>query len=263
MESHHPEIGELVDTLSRDLPAVAGTLDSALRIEQIGSEARVLFDRPAAALIGESLLTLVTEDDVPSCAAAYSEVVATQRGVTVNLNLFAVTVERRREPLLCEVLLLPLRPSPGYAFVLRPVAAPSPPGSEPAAVIQNHSDHADEAGAPSPGMLRRLTECEVPGVTRLTIRELGILSQLLDGHRPPGIARELFLSQSTVRNHLASVFRKLGVTSQETLLALFRSESPEGVAEPTPLIHHGQGHSNSIILRTEAASCRTCLDNGW
>ena len=39
----------------------------------------------------------------------------------------------------------------------------------------------------------------------------------------PQIARELFLSQSTVRNHLTEMFRKLGVHSQEELLALVRS----------------------------------------
>ncbi|MFN2517823.1 MAG: LuxR C-terminal-related transcriptional regulator [Jatrophihabitantaceae bacterium] len=36
---------------------------------------------------------------------------------------------------------------------------------------------------------------------------------MLDGERPLEIAGRLFLSQSTVRNHLSSVFVKLGVES--------------------------------------------------
>jgi DNA-binding CsgD family transcriptional regulator len=45
----------------------------------------------------------------------------------------------------------------------------------------------------------------------------------MTGHRPPSIASHLFLSQSTIRNHLASVFAKLGVNSQQELLDLLRS----------------------------------------
>ena len=71
---------------------------------------------------------------------------------------------------------------------------------------------------------------------RLTTREMQIVSRLLNGHRPPGIARDLFLSQSTVRNHLASVFKKLGVASQEALLELFRGAQPTAGAQRPPVI---------------------------
>ena len=43
---------------------------------------------------------------------------------------------------------------------------------------------------------------------------------LLDGDRVPVIARKLFISQSTVRNHLSSVFRKLRVHGQQELIHL-------------------------------------------
>jgi DNA-binding CsgD family transcriptional regulator len=38
------------------------------------------------------------------------------------------------------------------------------------------------------------------------------------------IAKRMYLSQSTVRNHLTSVYRKLGVRSQQELLTLLRSD---------------------------------------
>jgi DNA-binding NarL/FixJ family response regulator len=61
-----------------------------------------------------------------------------------------------------------------------------------------------------------------PPLRGLTARECEIVTRLRDGDRVPAIAVKLFLSQSTVRNHLASVFAKLGVTSQQQLLDSFR-----------------------------------------
>jgi DNA-binding NarL/FixJ family response regulator len=45
----------------------------------------------------------------------------------------------------------------------------------------------------------------------LTTREREILELLTTGHRPAEIATELFLSVKTVKNHLTSVYQKLGV----------------------------------------------------
>jgi DNA-binding NarL/FixJ family response regulator len=64
-----------------------------------------------------------------------------------------------------------------------------------------------------------------PGVAELSPRQWEVLTRLLRGDRVPRIAEELFLSQSTVRNHLADIFRKMGVHSQEELLDLFRTPS--------------------------------------
>jgi DNA-binding NarL/FixJ family response regulator len=45
----------------------------------------------------------------------------------------------------------------------------------------------------------------------------------MDGERVPSIAAELYVTQSTVRNHLSSVFSKLGVHSQAELLRQLRT----------------------------------------
>jgi DNA-binding CsgD family transcriptional regulator len=66
-----------------------------------------------------------------------------------------------------------------------------------------------------------------PGVAELSPRQWEVLTRLLQGERVPRIAEELFLSQSTVRNHLADMFKKMGVHSQEELLDLFRSNKVE------------------------------------
>jgi len=48
----------------------------------------------------------------------------------------------------------------------------------------------------------------------LTRREADILELLAAGHSNREISRKLFLSEKTVKAHLASVFRKLGVTNR-------------------------------------------------
>ena len=70
---------------------------------------------------------------------------------------------------------------------------------------------------------------DVPGLDRLTTREYDLLTRLLQGDRVPAIAIDLFLTQSTIRSHLASIFRKLDVTSQQKLLDLFRTAEPKDV----------------------------------
>ncbi len=59
-------------------------------------------------------------------------------------------------------------------------------------------------------------------VESLTRREKDVLQLLLDGRRVSSIARSLYLSPQTVRNHLKAIFRKLGAHSQVELLDRLR-----------------------------------------
>lgn len=74
-------------------------------------------------------------------------------------------------------------------------------------------------------------------LSRLSKREREVLAQLLLGYRVPAIAQSLYLSPHTVRSHLKSIFRQLGVRSQSGAIALVRSLSgdsglPNGYVEP-------------------------------
>jgi DNA-binding CsgD family transcriptional regulator len=60
----------------------------------------------------------------------------------------------------------------------------------------------------------------VPGLTDLSARQWEVVTRLLRGERVPTIARGMFLSPSTVRNHLSTIYRKVGVSSQTQLLEL-------------------------------------------
>lgn len=59
-------------------------------------------------------------------------------------------------------------------------------------------------------------------LSRLSPRERDVLEHLLDGHRVSTISQRLVVSEHTVRNHLKSMFRKLGVHSQPELIDFVR-----------------------------------------
>jgi DNA-binding NarL/FixJ family response regulator len=79
------------------------------------------------------------------------------------------------------------------------------------------------------GILHRFNA--VPGLRRLqevhdlSPRQWEVLRRLLNGQRVPTISAELFLSQSTVRNHLTAIFERFGVHSQAELLARLSDRS--------------------------------------
>jgi DNA-binding NarL/FixJ family response regulator len=72
---------------------------------------------------------------------------------------------------------------------------------------------ADGGSYLSPAVARRVIDLaggKSPGTT-LTERELEILRLLAQGARPAEVAQKLFVSIKTVKNHLTSVYAKLGV----------------------------------------------------
>jgi PAS domain S-box-containing protein len=62
-----------------------------------------------------------------------------------------------------------------------------------------------------------------PEIEQLSPREREILGQLVAGSRVPAIARQLFISPHTVRNHLKSIYRKLEVSDQAELIERVRA----------------------------------------
>lgn len=55
----------------------------------------------------------------------------------------------------------------------------------------------------------------------LTLREEEILSALAEHKRNPEIAKELFISEQTVKTHVRNLYRKLDVHSRDELFSLF------------------------------------------
>jgi LuxR family maltose regulon positive regulatory protein len=63
-----------------------------------------------------------------------------------------------------------------------------------------------------------------PQLSRLSAREWQILVLLLEGERVASIAADLYVSPSTVRSQLSSIFSKIGVHSQADLIHRLRSD---------------------------------------
>jgi DNA-binding CsgD family transcriptional regulator len=62
------------------------------------------------------------------------------------------------------------------------------------------------------------TSIDVSKLHELTTRQWEVVTLLLQGKRVPTIAHELYISQSTVRNHLSAIFKRFGVHTQPELL---------------------------------------------
>jgi DNA-binding CsgD family transcriptional regulator len=86
------------------------------------------------------------------------------------------------------------------------------------------------------GMIPRLEQLpaltEIPQLGDLTSREWEVLTGLLNGQRVSDIAAELYVSQSTVRNHLSSIYARLGVHSQVDLVRLIRQGTKQPAGNP-------------------------------
>jgi DNA-binding NarL/FixJ family response regulator len=80
-----------------------------------------------------------------------------------------------------------------------------------------------EAAGVIPSVPRVPALSSVPGLSDLSTRQFEVVSRLLRGERVSTIARAMYLSPSTVRNHLAAIYRKVGVKSQAELLEVLHS----------------------------------------
>jgi DNA-binding NarL/FixJ family response regulator len=72
-------------------------------------------------------------------------------------------------------------------------------------------------------------ETERAALVSLTDRERAILARLARGASTREIADDLYVSPSTVRNHYAAIYNKLGVANRGALLAALRPGDEVGV----------------------------------
>ncbi len=200
-------------------PLVIGTVDAQWRIDRISCDVDRLLGHPAEAGLGKSILSVVHPDDLPALLTTLATMVEQSTGVTLPLRLVMPDGGWKA----CDVLVTPLPQSPRFAFVV--TLADSGRTGDRGVVEQELWDLwlGAQAAETSRRSARLPVQGSVPGLGRLSTRELQVTIRLLDGKRVPAIAGELFLSQGTVRNHLSSVFHKVGVTSQQELLDLLRS----------------------------------------
>jgi PAS domain S-box-containing protein len=201
---------------------VIGTVDEEWRIDRISHEVRALLGYTPREVAGKLPMTSVNPHDLPQVLSGLAHVHATDRNVVVRARI------RRADTgwVWCRAHLSAMGGAPRFAFTLRAITADEVPDSARLSSLESRLARIAEevrsvafsvpfAGAPA--------LAEIPELADLTSREWQTLSLLADGGRVAGIAQTLGLSQSTVRNHLSAIYRKLDVRSQAELVDRLRS----------------------------------------
>ena len=94
--------------------------------------------------------------------------------------------------------------------------------AELAAHLRQIADEIEGARLASPVGIRPALS-GLPKLEDLSTRQWDIITRLLRGERVPTIAKGLCLSASTIRNHLSTIYRKVGVNSQVELVEVLHS----------------------------------------
>jgi len=202
---------------------VLGTVDPEWRVDRITADVTTLLGYDSEAVVGTAFLAALHPGDIAELLSGVGHAVRSGRSVIVRLRLR----NRDGEWRWCRACVASMGESGSFAFVLTSAVVPSGDGNDPVQLREHLRRIAYEVQAsrllPEANDLPKASD--LPAMQRLTAREVQIVGALSKGHRSSDIARNLCLAPSTVRNHLASVYRKLGVTSQIGLLAVLRGES--------------------------------------
>lgn len=196
---------------------VVGSADRDLVVDRISSDVHELLGLRPDEIIGHSLFRLIDGGDVSTLMWALAQTNSAGGG-TIRVRLHSHDGLHRPMYL----FVLPLNPPPSCTFALIPESADEEDGQIEAQLL------ALGCGMGAVGLSHEVSSgmrTDVAGFETLSTRELEIARCLLAGDRVPAIARALFLSPSTVRNHLSGIFRKLGVGSQQELIDLLRLTS--------------------------------------
>jgi DNA-binding CsgD family transcriptional regulator len=201
-----------------------GSVDGQLRIEHVTSDITGMIGFRAEELAGTSLLRLVDPADAGRLLELTTSVSDANTHGSRTLRVRLRHGGRAR----CEVLLIPHTPC-GYAFAI--IATGDAPDTAERAL--QHSLHMLPVEVRSAGVAHDAAHLRSRDVlSKLASRELEVVTELLNGDRVPAIARKLYLSQGTVRNHLSAAYRKLGVGNQQELIDLLRQPASATRSRP-------------------------------
>jgi DNA-binding CsgD family transcriptional regulator len=199
---------------------VVGSADRDLVVDRISSDVHDLLGLRPDEIIGHSLFRLFDSGDVSTLMWALAQTNSAGGG-TIRVRLHSHDGLHR--PM--HLFVLPLSPPPSCTFALIPESTDSADAGDGQIEAELL---ALRCGMGAVGLSHEVSSwmrTDVAGFETLSSRELEIARCLLAGDRVPAIARALFLSPSTVRNHLSGIFRKLGVSSQQELIDLLRLNS--------------------------------------
>lgn len=195
---------------------VVGSANQELTVDRVSEGIARLVGDPPDQVIGRPLLELLEVDDV----AGLLGVLAHRQPAGGGAGWPGRLRGRAAVSAPGHIVVVPLSPVGSCLFgYLGGVGA----GPESAQLLSRMLTSAGpERPGRGPSRSPDRVEAAVRELAQLTAREADIVTRLATGDRVPAIARALFLSQSTVRNRLSVVYRKLGVASQQELIDLIR-----------------------------------------
>lgn len=178
-------------------------------IEHVSDDVERLLGRSPEAYKGSPVLNLFQAGDVESIATAMRRLNTQRTGATLRTRHRGG--DNRLRELRCSLVAL-CRHSPsrlGLAFTDDAASGVGPSSGSFPRRASLGDDPSDLAG--------RLRSRMPPG--SLSERQWEILTRLAHGERVEDVAAALYLSPSTVRNHLTAIYKKFGVHSQAGVLA--------------------------------------------
>lgn len=225
--------------LSSEPPAIAtpesprvtlATLDHDWRFSEVCSDAPSLLGWEPQRFRGTPLLGVVHPNDAPLLLLTLGRSAIDHRGATSLLRVRGhdgAWLDVR----LCVSPLCEHNPPRFAVAIWAPLRATTTESSEErASRLEGHLWRiAVELQAANLGRVQPIDPAwwAHPALRGLSERQMEVLRRLLAGESVRSTARELFLSESTVRNHLSAIYRRLGVHSREELLAQLKSDSGE------------------------------------
>jgi PAS domain-containing protein/DNA-binding CsgD family transcriptional regulator len=202
---------------------IVGTADPEWRVKSVSSEVRDVLGWDIPACINRSLLSAMHPDDA-------SELMRAVRDTSVDGAIARHVRLRHRAGewvlMQCLVVRLTSEDPPAVAFTLLPDPPPTANARLDRLTEMEQRLRRIAAELRAAGVMEDIehlpTYDQFPQLTSLSSRQWQVLVRLLRGERVPTIARDLFLSPSTVRNYLAAIFERFGVHSQAELIALLK-----------------------------------------
>lgn len=201
-------------------------VDEAGRLSGIGAGAAELLGWDGSRR-GTSLLDAVHPDDAPRLVLALGRSAAARRAAVLRLRMHGRT--RDWLQVRCEVSALKDHEPPRFVVALRLSPTEAESTAERASRLEGHLWRiALEVQAARIGDRSTLGDAwwADPEVAGLSERQAEILRRAVQGERVEAIARELVVTESTVRNHLSSIYRKFGVNSRSALMSRLMHRDP-------------------------------------
>jgi DNA-binding CsgD family transcriptional regulator len=200
---------------------VLGTVDSSWRVDRISQDVTPLLGLTPEQCTGQRVLWVIHPSDVPSLLAAVEHARRGERAVRLMLRVSARPGDWTEVTVVLATIAPGDPPPLAFALIRYDGAADSPRDSSREVRLEAHMLRiADELHAA--GLIPRLQQLpaltDEPRLGKLTSREWAVLTRLLDGQRVSAIAADLYVNQSTIRNHLSSIYAKLCVHSQVDLI---------------------------------------------